>query len=187
MIDWVLMSKESQPTPVTAIHLDLKARSLTVEAADEPVAKFTLAGHGLIFEDPRAAAPRLPSAVEATGEAQSLPVQEVATPEAAESAERESTVVVSGRLRSAPKAGKVDRRGKPTAWARFAAHEEERDQAHMYLATFHRHTAEIALSLRRGAALTVQGYPHPSHDPQKMDTFSVINLVDYPDKPPKAA
>jgi hypothetical protein len=57
----------------------------------------------------------------------------------------------------------------------------------MYSATFHKHTAKIALALDADAAVTVQGYPHESDDPgsRRMDTLSVINLLDYPGRPPK--
>jgi len=49
--------------------------------------------------------------------------------------------------------------------------------------TFHRHTARIALGLAADAQLTVEGYPHVSENPQRSDTFSVINIVAYPGKP----
>ena len=45
----------------------------------------------------------------------------------------------------------------------------------------------IAAGLPKGAPVTVEGYPHPSTDPagKRLDTFSVINLVNYPGKPEK--
>ena len=49
--------------------------------------------------------------------------------------------------------------------------------------TFHRHTANTALTLSTEAQITVQGYLRPSEDPQRMDSFSVFNLVNYPSKP----
>ena len=56
---------------------------------------------------------------------------------------------------------------------------------YLYSATFHRHTAEIVLSLPKEAQITVQGYIHPSGDPtgKRMDTCPVINLLSYPGKP----
>lgn len=60
--------------------------------------------------------------------------------------------------------------------------EDDRDTAHMYSATFHKHTTKIALKLAAESTITVQGYPHESDDPgsKRMDTLSVINLLDYP-------
>ena len=65
--------------------------------------------------------------------------------------------------------------------------------AHLYGATFHRHTAAIALGLAAGTQITVEGYPHANWDRsgKRMDTLSVINLLAYPGKPegrrPKSA
>jgi len=100
-------------------------------------------------------------------------------------AEKERTLVLSGRLRSKPREGRPDSRGNATSWARFAAHEDDREGAHMFSATFHRHSARIALGLPAGAPLTVEGYSHDSGDPtgKRLDTLSVINLLDYPGKP----
>ncbi len=54
----------------------------------------------------------------------------------------------------------------------------------MYSATFHKHAAEIALRLPAESSLTAQGYPHLNEDPasKRMDTLSVINLLNYPGK-----
>jgi len=99
--------------------------------------------------------------------------------------EKPKTVTLQGRLKSKPISGRPDRNDKPTAWARFAAHEDGLEQAHLYSTTFHRHTAEIALRLDAGAPLTLQGYPHEPGDAtsKRMDRLSVINLLDYPGKP----
>jgi hypothetical protein len=100
--------------------------------------------------------------------------------------EKESTVTLSGRLKSVPKEGRVDGSGFPTAWARFAAHQEGSNQAHMYLATFHRKSREIALGLKPDAHIIVECYPpHPANEPGKSDTLSVIHIINYPGKPPK--
>jgi hypothetical protein len=92
--------------------------------------------------------------------------------------EREKTITLTGKLKSQPKPGKPDRSGKPTAYADFAAHVEGEKAAHYYVATFHRHTKDIALKLPKEAQITVNDYP------QRKDTFSVVNVVDYPGKPP---
>jgi hypothetical protein len=56
---------------------------------------------------------------------------------------------------------------------------------HLKCATFHRHTADIALGVESGASLTLQGYAHEQNDSasKRMDTLSVIHVLDYPDKP----
>jgi hypothetical protein len=98
--------------------------------------------------------------------------------------EREKTITLSGKLKSKPQPGKNDRNNKPTAYADFAAHVEGEEKAHDYVATFHRHTRGIELRLPTEAQITVTGYPHPSNKPRRKDTFSVMNIVDYPGKPP---
>jgi hypothetical protein len=98
--------------------------------------------------------------------------------------EKEKTITLSGKLKSKAQPGKPDRSGKPTAYADFAAHVEGEENAHYYVATFHRHTREIALKLAKEAPITVTGYPHPSTSPKRTDTFSVVNIVEYPGKPP---
>lgn len=99
--------------------------------------------------------------------------------------EKAKTTTLQGKLKSKPSEGRPDARGNTTAWARFAAHEEDRDGAHLYSTTFHKHTAGIALSLDNNAPLTVQGYLHEQDDPgsRRLDTLSVINVIDYPGKP----
>jgi hypothetical protein len=98
--------------------------------------------------------------------------------------EREKTITLTGKLKSKPQPGKNDRNGKPTAYADFAAHVEGEEKAHDFVATFHRHTRGIALKLPKEAQMTVNGYPHPSNSARRKDTFSVVNILDYPGKPP---
>jgi hypothetical protein len=147
----------------------------------EVLAKVTLSPSGIIFEP--GATPAAESA--AVSEPTPPPVAAPATPASVEtSADKARTVTLNGRLKSKPREGRPDAQGKPTAWARFAAHEEDRDTAHIYSTTFHKHTAPIALGLDTDTPLTVQGYPHIQDDPgsKRMDSLSVINLVDYPGK-----
>ena len=178
------MSKEQFPIDlsgkrITGVFVDLETNSAIISHHDEVLGMFKLAPEGLIFHagtydaaDLHETRPMLP---------------EPGVTEAARTDEREKPVTLQGRLKSKPKQGRPDRTGKPTAWARFAAHEEGQEQAHMYSTTFHRHTADMALGLEKGNQLTVQGYPHESDDPEgkRMDTLSVINLLDYPGKPEK--
>jgi CO dehydrogenase/acetyl-CoA synthase alpha subunit len=114
-----------------------------------------------------------------------IPVSPTAPATASDAAkEREKTVTLTGKLKSKPQAGKNDRSNKPTAYADFAAHVAGEKAAHDYIATFHRHTRDIALNLPTEAQITVTGYPHPSNKPRRKDTLSVINILEYPGKPP---
>lgn len=168
------MSKEQEGRAIalTAIQIDLANRSITFEAEHKPVARLSLGPEGIIFE-----ALSMPASAAPSPE---LPSSQEASP----SKEKEKTVILTGKLKAKPKEGKPDRRGRPTAYARLAAHEEGQEDPHLYLATFHRHTTKIALSLAKDAQLTVEGYPHLSGDPsgKRMDTLSVINIVQYPGK-----
>lgn len=170
------MSNERKDILLSSIHINLKDRSITFESGDQPVAKLTLAPEGVIFE----AAYGLP-----------LPRREgelpSTSPATSPGKEKEQTVTLTGKLKSQPKEGKPDSKGNPTAWARLAVHEEDEKEAHMYLASFHRHTVKVALSLPRDAQITVEGYPHRKEDPSKKrtDTLSVINILGYPGKKEK--
>ena len=196
------MEREAQRGRVvlTGIHLDLTEHSVTFEAGEQVVGKLTLAAEGILFEahPGRDAISAAAGAEVVAGElvdgessastpAEDRPEQPEHGEQAAH-AELEGRVTLAGRLKTKPREGKPDRRGNPTAWARFAAHVEGEDGPHLYSATFHRHTAAIALTLDKDAPLTVDGYAHPSRDPAgtRLDTLSVVNLVAYPGKGQRA-
>lgn len=172
--------QEEQPLTITAIHINLKEGSIIFEAEDQAGAKQTLAAEGVIFHQP------LPELKQVQQPTASLPPTPEA-PQQTESAakEKEPRVTLTGRLKNKPREGRPDRSGNPTAYARFAAHVEGEDRPHDYIATFHRHTTNIVLSLPKDAQITVDGYPHPSNSEKRLDTFSVINIVNYPGKPKK--
>jgi hypothetical protein len=182
------MTKEGQSGPisetnvrsVTEIHISLSRRSITLGSEGEPLATITFSPSGLLFETP---VPALPSEVQPPEGAptSALLPEGQASPGAEE--KKEGMLILSGRLKSTPKEGRQDRSGKPTAYAKLAAHADEHEQAHMYLATFHGGTRQIALGLSREDPLTVEGYPHASEDPERSDTFSVIKILNYPGKP----
>jgi hypothetical protein len=183
------MAKEAEGVgiPFTDIHINLQEQTITLKKEEEVVATLVFAGKlpaaGVIFfpsqEQP------LPVTTEATSAvAEALPQALEPVSPASPAKEREKTITLSGKLKSQPKPGKPDRSGKPTAFADFAAHVEGEKDAHYYVATFHRHTRDIAAKLPTEAPITVTGYPHPSHSPQRKDTFSVVNIVEYPGKPP---
>ncbi len=169
------MAAEHQPTTarLKSVHLDLHERSLTFTADDETATRLTLTPEGVLYE--------LLDRSPITGRS----VEKVLSP--AETREKQPVVTIAGRLKTQPKEGRPDGRGNPTSWAVFAAHEEGSDEPHMYSATFHRHTAKLALSLSQDAQVTAQGYVRPSTEPEgkRMDGFSIFNLVNYPGKPHK--
>lgn len=154
------------------------------ETEERPVARLTLPVPGTLSFNSSSGSDRPDSETSATP---SVGIEERASGESA-GRESERTAVLSGRLKSTPREGKADRSGNPTAWARFAAHEEGQRDARFYIATFHRHTARIALGLPREVRLTVEGYLHRSNDPtgRRLDTISVFNLIAYPGKRERA-
>jgi hypothetical protein len=171
----------------TDIHINLTEQTITLKKEDAVVATLIFEGRlpaeGVIFF-PSQGQP-LPVTTEATSAVpEALPQAIEPVSPASPAKEREKTITLSGKLKSQPKPGKPDRSGKPTAFADFAAHVDGEEKAHDYIATFHRHTRDIAAKLPKEAPITVIGYPHPSHSPKRKDTFSVVNIVDYPGKPP---
>jgi len=174
------MAQEQEQTreSLKAIHVDFQERSITFEAENSAATKLTLAPGGVLYE--------LLGAVSITARSveKLLETAAAASPEAEDTPETDKTIILAGRLKSQPKEGKPDRSGNPTAWARFAAHQEDNPEARMLLLTFHRATARIALSLAQGDPVTVQGYLHPANDPEakRLDTFSAFSLLHYPGK-----
>jgi hypothetical protein len=182
------MSTENREgVPISAIHLDLVEQSLTLEADDKPVAKLVFSSGVIYFQMPSLSPVAAPETAPAPLSALAGPAEQtgaISEPSTnPEIRERDQTVILSGRLKSKPREGKPDARGNPTAWARFAAHEDGREQAHLYSASFHRHTARIALELAFNAAITVEGYRHVYHDPERLDTLSVIRMLSHPGHP----
>jgi hypothetical protein len=168
--------------PFTDIHINLTDQTIVLKKDQEVVATVVFEGKlpaaGVIFfGNHQHALPDSPFDEEAE-----VPVSPTSASDAAK--EREETATLNGRLKSKPKSGRNDRSGKPTAYADFAAHVEGEEKAHYYKATFHRHTRKIALGLPVEAQITVFGYPHPRESDKSTDTFSVVNMVDYPGKPP---
>jgi hypothetical protein len=178
------MASEVERTgiPFTDIHINLTDQTITLKKDTEVVATLVFAGklpaEGVIFFGNHQHA-LLDSPFDEEKDAPVSPA-----PSADTAKEKEKTVTLSGKLKSQPKSGKPDRSGKPTAYADFAAHVEGEKDAHYYVASFHRHTREIALKLATEAPITVTGYPHPSQSEKRKDTFSVVNIVEYPGKPP---
>jgi hypothetical protein len=181
------MAGEIEPTgiPFTDIHINLTDQTITLKKEEDVVATLVFEGKlpaaGVIFlgSQPQGF---LDSPFDDEPETPVSPNSPASTSDAAK--EREKTVTLSGKLKSKPQPGKNDRSNKPTAYADFAAHVEGEKDAHYYVATFHRHTRGIALKLPTEAQITVNGYPHPSNSDRRKDSFSVVNILDYPGKPP---
>jgi hypothetical protein len=170
---------EGSGIPFTDIHINLTDQTITLEKDEEVVATLVFAGklpaEGIIF---------FPNKLKVLSDSPFDEDVEAPVSPTIPAKEREKTIALTGKLKSQPKAGKPDRSGKPTAYADFAAHVEGEKDAHYYVATFHRHTRDIAAKLPKEAQITVTGYPHPSTSAKRKDTFSVVNIVEYPGKPP---
>jgi hypothetical protein len=171
-------SEGTAPIPLTGVYLDVPSKTLVFAAKEGVLAAVRLTQQGIVFQygeshEDQSVEPSPPL---------SSPSETLVSSAETES---EKPLTLQGKLKGAPRLGRPDAKGNKTAWARFAAHEAEREGAHLYSATFHRHTADIALGLESGASLTLQGYPHEKSDPgsKRMDTLSVINVLDYPGKP----
>jgi hypothetical protein len=145
-----------------SIHIDVVAGTIVFENEDRTTVSFT------IQRDSRQEA--------------SPPPQPEQAPVPAPAAPKPQTVTVTGRIKSEPRNGRPDGQGNATTWCKLAAHSDDRDGAHMLSCTFHRHTAKIALQFEEGDQVTVSGYLRESDDPNRMDSFSVFALVNYPGK-----
>jgi hypothetical protein len=165
----VTLERDSISRSVTGIHVDLVARSVALDVEGEDEAR-VIVDHGALME-PDAQAETPETAQTADG------IETPAPPET------EAAVVLTGHLRAVPREGRPDRNGKPTAWAPFLGKTETEEKPRAYAATFYRSAAPIALSLGKGADLTVRGFVRPSNDPEKNDWLSVVGVLNYPGKP----
>src|SRR5215210_3975517 len=102
------MKQESEPVPLKSVHLDLVDWVLTLEGADGRAIRFSPieALHQLLS---KAQLPPPASASEAEQPAES---------------KENPTSTISGKLKTQPKEGLADSRGRPTATARLAYHQE---------------------------------------------------------------
>jgi hypothetical protein len=184
------MTTEQQegPVPLRRIAIDLQEHSITFETDGQAATRLTLTSAGVLYQLLGSPLITERSVDQLTTPARDdvaalaedpLPIE----PDTAK--QRNPTVALTGRLKSQPKEGRPDNQGHPTAWATFAAHEEESERGHLYSATFHRASRRIALSLAVNDQITVEGYAHPSGDPtgKRLDTLSVFRLLNYPGKP----
>ena len=56
------------------------------------------------------------------------------------------------------------------------------DEATLLSATFHNHTRQIALRLKKDDPITAKGYLHAAREHGRLRSFSVITLHSYPGK-----
>ena len=185
---YVSTEGEQNLVPLRAIRIDLAERSITLETAEEPVAKLVFSSGTIYFQKP-AAEPSEGLITPDEGPGDVSDPEPVAAGDIPGSRERQQALILSGKLKSKPRQGRPDSQGRPTTWARLAVHDEDQDNAHIFSATFHRGSASIALGLPMDAAVTVEGYAHPSNDPdgKRLDTLSVFRFLNYPGKPEPAA
>jgi len=181
------IEREQNLIPLRGIFVDLAERSITLEGPEEPLGKLILSSGSIYFQKPSVEPPILAATADDVPASVSDREDESGSPNA-EPRERQQAVALTGRIKSRPREGRPDSQGHPTAWARLAAHDEGRDDAHIYSTTFHRGAARIALNLALNAQVTVEGYPHRSNDPEgkRLDTLSVFRFLDYPKPEPGA-
>ena len=145
---------ETSPIKLRLIQMDLKQRSLLLVAEDYSATRLILSSEGILYET------FVASTTSLTHPLTERSVEKLAA-EAQPTRDKDSTVTVTGRLKTQPKEGSPDSRGRPTATARLAYHQEGSPEAQFYFATFHGGTREIALKLPVDAPITVLGYARP--------------------------
>jgi hypothetical protein len=164
--------------PLTAIHIDLRERSISFEADGQTLARLHFIGETVLFEGPPRILPEPPAPA-------SLPEPAVAALEEA-GAEPERPVTLVAKLLTRPKFGRADDDAGRTASATVAVQEDGRSDPHLYVATFPRHTVQLARRLRPESHLILEGYPSASTDQRRpLDVFAVTDIIAYPGKPPK--
>ena len=148
---------------LSGFHVDLANKTIRLEAAGEPFAqlRYEPQDGSIIFESPRTL---------------SASIRE-------EAKEEDQHVIFTGKLKTTPKEGRRTTKGKPTAWAIFAAHDEEQEEAHIYSTSFTESAREIALRLSQDAQITVKGYPPiPATEEGKRDRLHVFAILNHPNK-----
>ena len=100
-----------------------------------------------------------------------------------EGKEEEEHVIFTGKLKTKPKEGRPTTKGKPTAWAIFAVHDEEQEEAKAYSTSFTGSARPIALRLSQDAQITVKGYPPiPATEEGRRDRLHVFAILNHPNK-----
>jgi hypothetical protein len=173
----------SQPLPVEVIHYFCDDKRFVIEVAGGPVFSLTHLPDGIFYQLIEARSVSERSVERLVDELERVP----ATDDAVVGEQRAPTTVVPGRIQGRAKEGRVDGRGRPTAWGRFLAHIDGEEGASLLSTTFHGRTRDIVLGLPEDASITAQGYLRrvtgANPEQRRMPTFSVIHLLQYPGKP----
>jgi len=164
----------NQERLITSFLVDLKHKKVLGFTDEHEVIRMQLTDIGVILE-----------IIDASPIARPTVESEEAKNPQPEQGEKDPVSIYTGKIKGYVRAGRPDGSGKPTAWARVAVHEDGVEEAKMLSTSFHRHTADIALRLQPDSQITMQGYLHKNDDPEKMDSFRVFHLIDYPGKPAK--
>jgi hypothetical protein len=199
-------NQESKQYPVDAIHYYPKDKRLVIEVEGGLSFALTQNPEGLMAqllmnqaasqraavlsddvvpaaESAEAAQPAVSGGIEtATNPEPATAVPAVSIPPetpAASAKKRDNQFLLTGRLKTKPRDGKPDGSGKPTAWARFAAHLDGREEAWMLSTSFLRAKRAVALGLESGEQITVEGYVNKNPDPEKMDRYNVFRFINY--------
>ena len=168
------LEQDYSASPIKRLHFDLVEQIGVAEALD---------GRAISFPLPGFLQQLYPAAVaEAEDSSGLLPTGPQASEPAAEQS-RQPGIIMTGRLKSKPHEGNLDGRGRPTATATLAAHQEGSDSAQMVFAIFHGATTAVALSLEEDAQITAEGYFHPKTREDRKDSLDVYKLHHYPGKP----
>jgi hypothetical protein len=201
-------NQESQQHPVDAIHYYPKDKRLVIEVEGGVTFALSQNAEGLlaqlllsqavsqraaVLKDDVVSATKSPQvllesaapAPEPASEAAAEPAPTNPETPVASSKKRENQYLLTGRLKSKPVEGKPDGRGRPTAYARFAAHLDGSEEAWMLSTSFLAATRRIALELASNDLVTLEGYVNKNPDPEKMDRYNVFRFLNYPGKPPR--
>jgi len=183
--------EENSIKKIEAINVNLQGRYIEtrVESGESLRLSFDaweMLQHLLLSGDMEATVRKLLATGEATPDISTPLPSEQATDEAPAQRQKSPALVLSGKLKTTPIEGNPDGYGKPTATAHLLAHMEEEEGAVRLFSTFHNHTRAIALGLSAGDPITAQGYLHKTRNPQRLSTFSIFHLINYPGKPDKS-
>lgn len=154
-----------------ALRIDFYAGTITLESADGTTVEFKVVRESMMSIEP-SPGNEVPSAAQ-----HDVPTSGPVADTAPTGSSTQKTVRLVGKLKSTPRAGRPDGKGRPTAWAKLAVHEDGRDGARMFSTTFHGSTTNKALALLTDTIVIVEGYLRLSDDPKRMDAFSAFNVI----------
>ncbi len=170
------LEQEHNASPIKRLHVDLIEQIGVAVAVD---------GRAISFPLPRFLQQLYPAGLAEAVDTPALLPGEPQAPGPTGEQPRQPGLVMTGRLKSKPHEGNLDGRGRPTATATLAAHQEGSDSAQMVFAIFHGATTAIALSLEEDAQITAEGYFHPKTRDDRKDSLDIYKLHSYPGKASK--